>query len=177
MKAIKIIIGTIAVIVVGYLVFQAYQNVRAAGFNNKAQVLLDENKFAEALPFLQQAVAIAPGNASIHRNFGVAYDELKQTGKAIASYERSLALKPNQPDVREKLDLLKGERETERQRLGKMEKDMEGTPGDAALTAQIGTTYENLGDVARAIEMYERSLNINANQPEIRQKLDALKKK
>jgi len=79
--------------------------------------------------------------------------------------------------VRENVEVLKKAIGVENQRVAKLQAELVEKPNDAQLLARIGATYENLDDFARAIEMYERSLKIDPSQPDVQQRLDALKKK
>lgn len=79
--------------------------------------------------------------------------------------------------MRENVEVLKKAIGVENQRVAKLQAELVEKPNDAQLLARIGATYENLDDFARAIEMYERSLKIDPSQPDVQQRLDALKKK
>ncbi len=107
MKAVRIIIGIAAVGVAGYLWFQNFRVREIASLNNRALALIEEKKFAEARDLLEQARQRDPANPSVFKNLGVAYEGLKDIPKSIEAFERSLALKPDQPDIREHVDLLK----------------------------------------------------------------------
>lgn len=60
-------------------------------------LLLDENRAHDALPYLVQAVAIAPQEFRAHEQLGRAYERLDQTEKAQAEFEKAVALAPENP--------------------------------------------------------------------------------
>ncbi len=107
MKAVRVIIGIVAVGVAGWFLLQNLRMRETAGMNNRALALIEQKNFAEARDLLEQARRRDAANPSIYKNLGVAYEGLKDVPKAIEAFERSLALKPDQPDVREHVDLLK----------------------------------------------------------------------
>ena len=48
---------------------------------------------------------------------------------------------------------------------------------NAVLLNALGDSYAGLGDRERALESYERSLETSGDQPEVRKKIEALKKR
>jgi len=177
MKIVKAIIAIAVVGVAAYFVSHLLQVRQTADLNNRAMKLLGENKFAEARDLLEQARRRDSNNPVIWKNLGVAYEGLKDVPKAIEAYQRSLTLHSAQPEVRDNLAILKKAVEIEKQSAAKLEAELTNKPNDAQVLARVGMAYENLGDNARAIEMYERSLKADPNQPDVRQRLEALKKK
>jgi Flp pilus assembly protein TadD len=107
MKALKIVIGIVVIAAAGYYVYHKGQQLAAGRLNNEAVALLDADRFADALEKLLPARRKDPANASVWKNLGIAYEGLGRVPEAIAAYERSLALRPNQPEIRSNVDLLK----------------------------------------------------------------------
>ncbi len=56
--------------------------------------LLDVNRDAEALPYLERAAALKKTSAFTHGRLGAAYARIKQAAKARASFERAIAISP-----------------------------------------------------------------------------------
>lgn len=177
MNFLKAIIAIVAIGAAGYFVYHVYQVRQTADLNNRASSLLEQGKFAQARDLLERASKKDPGNPVLWKNLGAAYEGLKDVVKAIEAYERSLALNPAQTDVSDNLAILKKAIEVNNQRITELQAKLKDKPEDAQLLARIGSAYENLGEFARAIEMYERSLKADPNQLEIRQRLDGLRKK
>jgi len=62
-----------------------------------------EGKFSEAGKIYEDLASDYPGSWQIAYNLGNVYFKLKQTGKAIAFYEKAKKLKPRKKEVRENL--------------------------------------------------------------------------
>lgn len=58
-------------------------------------ILYQRNRFGDALPLLQQAVARVPQEPEFHNNLGLALAALDRVDDAIAAYRHTLGLKPN----------------------------------------------------------------------------------
>jgi len=71
------------------------------------EAFLKSGDFAEALKVLDQAVSQYGVNASVLNAIGRAYLGLSKFEEALASFERSLQLSPDQPEVRKQIDQLK----------------------------------------------------------------------
>lgn len=66
-------------------------------------ILLGSKRNAEALPHLQAAIALQPGNASFHSNLGIALRRLGRPAEAEACYRKAMALEPGHLDVAKNL--------------------------------------------------------------------------
>ncbi len=55
--------------------------------------------YAVALEAAQQAVAVMPGHAQAHNMLGIIYMQLREDGKAAASFEQAIKLAPNDPEI------------------------------------------------------------------------------
>src|SRR5262249_50382272 len=64
-----------------------------------ADIYLQQVRFGEAVPRYQRALALTPGQAEAHSNFGVALAGLGRWDEAAAQYRRALVLKPELVDV------------------------------------------------------------------------------
>jgi len=65
---------------------------------NLGLVLLKKNQPAEALPFLQKAVALNPEHAGYHNTLGNALADLGQLDDAVENYRKALAVRWNNLD-------------------------------------------------------------------------------
>jgi Flp pilus assembly protein TadD len=62
-------------------------------------LLIDENRAQDAVPFLLQAVEIAPRESRAHELLGKAYTWLEQLSKAQAELEKAVELSPETPNL------------------------------------------------------------------------------
>jgi predicted TPR repeat methyltransferase len=60
-----------------------------------AKLLAEQKRFAEALPHCESWAALAPQDADAHMTLGSAQSETGNTAQAVASYRRSLAIRPH----------------------------------------------------------------------------------
>ncbi|MBV9297133.1 MAG: tetratricopeptide repeat protein, partial [Acidobacteriaceae bacterium] len=69
--------------------------VKNAGpFVDLGSLLLDENRIAEAIPYLLQAREISPSDVQVHRELGKAYLHLDQLRKAEEELRKGIELAP-----------------------------------------------------------------------------------
>jgi tetratricopeptide (TPR) repeat protein len=61
---------------------------------NLGSLLLDQSRLAEAVPNLQKAVELAPGNAACELKLGTAYLRLEKFQEALPRLEKAVALAP-----------------------------------------------------------------------------------
>ena len=69
----------------------------------KAAVLIEAEKFAEALPLLKNAEAAEPDNADVHNYLGYAHRQLKNYDAALRHYKIALRLVPRHRGANEYL--------------------------------------------------------------------------
>jgi len=68
-------------------------------FIDLADLLLDQNRAAEAIPYLHQAVAIAPTDSKAHELLGKAYARLDRLPEAQAELEKAADLAPQNANL------------------------------------------------------------------------------
>ena len=114
----------------------------------------------DALPVLQRAAALLPGNIEVHNNLGHALQAIGQLDGAAASYRRVLEIKPDSADahfnlgnVLYKLGQLDGAAASYRRAL-------EIKPGYAKAHCNLGSSLQGLGQLDNAIASYRRALEI-----------------
>ena len=110
-----------------------------------ASLLLDMNRFAEAVPYATQATRLAPNSADAHGLLGYAYFHSEKTKEAIAEFRRSLEIAPD-ATVEELLKRAQREASAEasfgEQESGHFTMRYEGGKAPAALRAAIMQTLE-----------------------------------
>jgi choline-sulfatase len=65
-----------------------------------AQILISQNRAREATPLLSAAVAIAPGEAFLHRKLGETLQATGDDRAALAAYDAGLKVQPESRDLR-----------------------------------------------------------------------------
>lgn len=78
----------------------------AQPFLNLGSLLADEGDLEKAIPYLMQAVAIAPNNPKMHEELGAAYQAQNKLPTAQAELERAVALAPDSSGLHFKLGQL-----------------------------------------------------------------------
>jgi len=63
--------------------------------------------FPKAIAALETAAKKTPDDVNVYRELGYAYEVTKQYAKALAAYEKGLALAPNDPDLKEAVERVK----------------------------------------------------------------------
>lgn len=110
-----------------------------------ASLLLDMNRFADAVPYALQATRLAPNSADAHALLGYAYFNSEKTKEAIAEFKRSLEIHPD-PTVQLLLDKAEREQSAEasfgEQESGHFTMRYEGGKAPVALRAAIIQTLE-----------------------------------
>ena len=74
---------------------------------NKANLVKLQKEFEPAAGLLDRAVAHYGVNAALMNAIGECYEGLGKTREALAAYEKSLQLSPDQPDVKARVEALK----------------------------------------------------------------------
>ncbi len=92
----------------------------AQPYLNLGGLLVDLDQASQALPYLQQAVALAPRNPKTHEQLGRAYDLLKMPDLAQREMEQAIALAPEVPGLHFRLGQIyrqQGKRELAQQQF------------------------------------------------------------
>ena len=71
----------------------------AESLYNEAYVLYDRGNFNDAIKLLDQAIQIAPNNATYLAERGYNYMEINRVNNAIADFNKSLSINPNNSDA------------------------------------------------------------------------------
>jgi Tfp pilus assembly protein PilF len=80
----------------------------APAYLNLARSLTGRGRLEEAADLLGAGTREAPGNAGLHGMLGEVYLQLGRKDKAIASFQQSLRLMPDQVELRSRLQALTG---------------------------------------------------------------------
>lgn len=147
------------------------------GHNRVGQILFNQEKFAEALPHLERAVALKPELADNYNQLGLVYCRLQRFEEGIAQYRKGLQLKEANPATAQSVSTatmrvnlanaltLTGNNLSDLARAA-------SNQGDAA--AAEADAKEANARFAEAIEQYEKALAIEPEHPAIHRNLGVL---
>jgi eukaryotic-like serine/threonine-protein kinase len=127
---------------------------------------------AEALPYLQRAVALDPNFATAYNMLGVTYEELKEKATADESYKKAFELR-HRGSERERLSI---ETTYYNDATGETAKVIQTSqewtrlyPNDAAPHIRLGLNYMRLGQTEEAVKAFSDAaalaLKVNASYP------------
>lgn len=138
------------------------------GWMGEGLILMQMQRWAEALPPLERAVRAAPDLVSANAYLGEAYFQTGPADKAIAVLERTLALDPSQARSALLLGqrLLRERRIPEAARWFRVAYDLGEVPADRA-RASVGLAIvaEEGRDLVEAERAYSRALELDGKLP------------
>ena len=104
----------------------------ADGWRNMVILNMIDDNYADAIKASEKALEYNPDNLELYRYVAGCYHQMKSYSKAISTYMKILEL-TDSADVEQRSDVYTG----------------------------MGDTYSELGDTAKAVECYERALELN----------------
>jgi len=119
-----------------------------AGFVWKVLGVALQAQGKAALPVLQRAAQLLPGDADGHCNLGTALKELGRLPEAVASYRRALAIKPDLAEAHSNLGGVL-------QVLGQLDAAVASCRRALALKPAHANAHLNLGNALRALGQFE----------------------
>ncbi|MDR3726131.1 MAG: tetratricopeptide repeat protein [Terracidiphilus sp.] len=128
--------------------------------------LAKKGQYGAAIPEWLKAVAMSPGDARVHNNFGQTLSHAGKTEEAIEEYQKSIAARPNYPEAHNNLAIAlagagKGNEAIEHYRLA-----LEQNPGYAEAHSNLGRALAEQGRLNDAIEQYEEAISIKPEYAE-----------
>jgi len=155
----------------------------APGHRLLARVYSDREMNAEALASYQKAVESDPSDRHSYYALGFHQQAQERWHGAFDAFEAALERFPGDPDALYQIGrtgVLSGQR-LERARKTLLEylalEDFEDTPGEAAARWRLGMVYEQLGNLANAVEQFEASVRLDADFPPARESLKSARRK
>lgn len=143
-----------------------------------ATVLEKQNKYNETIEILKKAIEYNPENAMAYNYLGYLYaDRNINLDESISLIEKALLLSPFNGAYLDSLGWAfyrKGDLELALKRLLQAEEqlDKSKTP-DPVVFDHIGDTYKKIGDKGKAVQYWEKSLNLKED-PVIREKINIM---
>jgi Flp pilus assembly protein TadD len=93
-------LGAAGIATLSYLPMTQVSNATHA---NVGAELIRVGRSAEAIPLLQEAVRIAPGDATAHYDLGIAFERTGNRDQAVVEFREAVRLMPNFDDARDAL--------------------------------------------------------------------------
>jgi len=120
-------------------------------------------RLPDAITDYHEALAIAPGNAQIHANLGVALQGLGRHDEAVACYRKAIALKPYFAEAYAYLGAaLKGLGRLD-EAVANFEKAIAINPDYGDAMNNLGVAHLDLGELAEAIVHFKKATAIDPN--------------
>ena len=141
--------------------------------------LLDEHKFAEALPVFERAAALHPKDPNAWNGLGWALFHLGQPTKARETFENCLQIEPAHAGALNGLGWLFKNQGNLDQAIAMWEKAVKALPQATAALSGLAGTYLEMGKPAEAAKWYQQWLKAEPGNPQAKEglaKAEAAKK-
>ena len=123
---------------------------------------LDAERYEEAAARLERLVSADPENAAIFYNLGVVYTYLKREDEALAHFEKSVDLNPDYAQAWYNMGQICLIRKRDFSRaLHCFDRAAAIRPNYIGAQHQRGVVYELLGDANKAVECWEKTLELD----------------
>jgi len=123
-------------------------------------------KYDLAIEHWNKALKLKSDWPEVHNNIAAAYQKNGEINKAISHLTEAVRLAPGQQDMRQSLDkLLAHKRRNEQIEL--LKQTLEEEPADVNTHNELAGIYYSCADFAGAAEYWNKSLEINPQQPKI----------
>lgn len=135
-------------------------------YRRLALLLKGEERFAEAIEVLKQALVLDAAAKDLHNGLGAIYSEMGRHDEAIAMFQKYVQLAPDEPNSHDSLGLgyqwagRYDEATLEYQRALQLKPDFE------IAMVHLGNVFFQQGRYGAAIEEYERYLKVAPSNPE-----------
>ncbi len=134
---------------------------------------IEEKRYAEAARKLEKLAGIDPKNAAIFYNLGVVYTLLHREDEAAIQYEKTVELEPDFAAAWYNLGQLNLIRMRDFSRaLHCFDRAVAARPDYVGAHHQRGIAWELLGDRAKAVECWQRTLELDPNNKLARENFD-----
>jgi tetratricopeptide (TPR) repeat protein len=133
-----------------------------------AAVQLSEKKqYDAAVEAWEKAVALDPGDARAHNNFGIALAGAGRMGEAIEEYRKSLTLNANSSQTENNLGSALAEKGNLEEARSHFENALRINPDNASAAVNLGNALAaEGGHTEQAIALLTRALEVQPNSPD-----------
>lgn len=117
----------------------------------------------DALPVLQRAAELIPGDAEAQNNLGVALVDCGKPQEAEASFRRALEINPDYAGAHNSLGAILKVTGHLDDAVSSLRRALQIDPAFAQAHCNLGTALQELGQLDAAVASYHRALEINPN--------------
>jgi Flp pilus assembly protein TadD len=132
----------------------------------QANALARQNKFAEALELLKQALEKNPKNAFAFSQQAKIYFSMRQVEQARDAIAQALAIQPFQPDFLYVAGVIAAQEGKQEEALAAFEKATQMNPKEADAYFEIGKIRLQQGDRVAALVAFRQAVALDPNEPE-----------
>jgi tetratricopeptide (TPR) repeat protein len=136
-------------------------SVRALALENVAELFSIMNQNKQALPYYQNALALAPLNYDLHLRYARALEKTGITDKAIEEYNLAFIDNENAEEIMPALE-----------RLAIL--NLQKYPNNTSSYLNLGAVYQRKGDFDSALANYQKAQVMDASNPAIKINIGSL---
>ncbi|HWY34546.1 MAG TPA: tetratricopeptide repeat protein, partial [Nitrosopumilaceae archaeon] len=140
------------------------QNKCSIAFNNRGEAYNASGKYELALTDLKEALALDPKNADILTNYAWSLCALGKNNESIPYLENALTINPNLPEAHNNLGNAYGMQGNYKNSLFHFFMASRQIPTNPTFIYNIGFTYQNMKNIPKAIEYYQKSAKMGSKQ-------------
>jgi predicted TPR repeat methyltransferase len=122
--------------------------------------------FSQAATLMENSIAADPNDAMAHYNYGNVLRDLDAPEKALASYDRALALQPDRPGTLVNRGVVLHDLGRYEEALASYDAGLARNPGDAAAHFNRGNVLSMLKRYEEAVMSYRRAIALKSNYAE-----------
>jgi serine/threonine-protein kinase len=134
-------------------------------FANLGYLYIQQQKYAEAADAVEKALQVSDRDYLVWGNLALAYEGLKNKGKADEAHSREIALleqaaaeTPRDAIVQSTLGLLYAKKKMREKAISRIQSALVLSPDDPNVLEAAGQAYELLGDRSQALQNIQKSL-------------------
>ena len=135
-------------------------------YANLGYLYIQQQKYAEAAESVERALQLNDKDYLVWGNLAIAYEGLKNPGKASAARDREISLleeavqrTPRDAVLQANLGLLYAQKKMRDQAISHIQSALALSPDDANVLESAGEAYEHLGDRAQALRCIKKALD------------------
>jgi tetratricopeptide (TPR) repeat protein len=125
-----------------------------------AVALFGQKKSAEALPFIERAVALRPQRADYHYNLGVILSSVNRSSDAVASFRKAIELKPDFGDAIFNLAVALQAEGDLLESIAAYRRLLSLQPLNVSAQVNLGNALVASGNLAEALVVFERACEL-----------------